>query len=230
MELSLESALSAGGLVGHLSYLLLVISMLMNRLSLLRMLVIASALAAIVYDWVWLRDPVGVFWETLLVTVNIVQLLILYWKNTNARFSDDELAFVLGKFPGLAKGQSRQLLNLGDWQEAGDGTVITTEGVNAGKLTYVARGLVDVMVDNKKVAECGQGDFIGEMTVLNSEPASATTVVNGQAQLWCIDANVLSKILSRNPEIRREIDASFARNYKEKLINTNQLIAKGIVP
>ncbi|MEZ5880409.1 MAG: cyclic nucleotide-binding domain-containing protein [Nitratireductor sp.] len=230
MELTLESALSTGGLVGHLSYFLLVISMMMNRLSLLRVLVIASALTAIVYDWVWLRDPVGVFWETLLVTVNIIQLLILYWKNTNARFSDDELAFVRGKFPGLAKGKSRQLLNLGNWQEADNGTIITTEGVTAGRLTYISRGSVDVVVDGKRVAQCQPGDFIGEMTVLNGEPASATTLANGGVHLWQIEAEALRRILSRNPEIERELEASFARNYRDKLVHTNSLIAKGIVP
>ncbi len=76
MDLTLKSAFLTGGMVGHLSYVLLVLSMVMRRMSLLRMLVIASAFVAITYDWFWLKDPVGVFWETLLVLVNIVQLSI----------------------------------------------------------------------------------------------------------------------------------------------------------
>lgn len=72
MELTIESALSPGGLVGHTSYLLLVVSMLMRRMWLLRILVIASSLVAITYDMVWLKDPVGVFWESLLVSVNVI--------------------------------------------------------------------------------------------------------------------------------------------------------------
>ena len=230
MELTIESAFSTGGLVGHLSYLLLVISMMMSRISLLRILVIASALTAILYDWVWLRDPIGVFWETLLVTVNVVQLAILHWKNISASFSDDEMAFVLGKFPGLAKGQSRQLLDRGKWVEAEDESIITTEGLTAGRLTYVARGAIDVLVGGKRVAQCQPGDFIGEMTVLNGEPASATTQANGGVHLWQIEAEALRRVLSRNPEIERELEASFARNYRDKLIHTNALISKGIVP
>ena len=59
MELTLESALSVGGLVGHLSYLLLVEWTLMRRMWALRVLAIASALVVIGYDEFWLQDPIG---------------------------------------------------------------------------------------------------------------------------------------------------------------------------
>lgn len=57
-------------MVGHASYLLLVISMMMRLMTWPRLLVIAFT--AIAYDTIWLKDPVGVFRETLLVTVNII--------------------------------------------------------------------------------------------------------------------------------------------------------------
>lgn len=230
MELTLESALSPGGLVGHLSYLLLVVSMLMNRMSLLRMLVIASALTAIIYDWVWLRDPVGVFWESLLVTVNVVQLLILYWRNSRARFNDTERGFIEAKLPGLAPGTARRLLDLGSWRNAEPGEELTREGTNAGRLTYIAQGGVDIHAGGIRVSRCGSGDFIGEMTVLNEDPASATTVVSEHSILWQIEAAALRRAISRDPEIGREIEASFARNYRSKLINSNSLVARGLVP
>ena len=93
MELTLESAFSTGGMVGHTSYLLLVISMMMRQLNLLRILVIASSFVAIAYDVIWLKDPVGVFWETLLVAVNIIQLTIVYFENKVVKLSPEELAF-----------------------------------------------------------------------------------------------------------------------------------------
>jgi hypothetical protein len=75
MDLTLESAFSTGGLVGHASYLLLVLSMMMRGMTLLRIFVILSAFVSILYDMVWLKDPVGVFWESMLVLVNIVQFV-----------------------------------------------------------------------------------------------------------------------------------------------------------
>lgn len=230
MDLTIESALSPGGLVGHLSYLLLVISMLMNRMSLLRLLVIASALTAIVYDWVWLRDPVGVFWESLLVTVNVAQLLILHWRNIRAHFNSDEQEFIETKLPGLASGTARSLLDKGKWRHAEAGEELTNEGRNAGRLTYIANGMVDVIAGGIRVSRCGKGDFIGEMTVLNEDPATATTRVNEAALIWQIDAAALKRAISRDPEIGREIEASFARNYRSKLVHSNALVSQGLVP
>ena len=62
MELTLESAFSPGGLVGHLGNILLVISMLMRRMVWLRILVILSATATIIYSIYWVVDPVAVIW------------------------------------------------------------------------------------------------------------------------------------------------------------------------
>lgn len=81
MELTLESAFSSEGALGHFAYLLLVSSMLMRRMFWLRLLVIASALVAIAYSALILTDPVSTFWETLLVIVNIGQLSLSWWQD-----------------------------------------------------------------------------------------------------------------------------------------------------
>jgi len=230
MELTLESAFSTGGMVGHLSYFLLLISMMMRNISLLRVFVIASALVGICYDWFWLRDPVGVFWETSLVLVNAVQLCLLYWKNATARFNADELAFLNGKLPGLSRGKSRELLNMGHWEQVPDGTVLTRQGETVEELVYIANGTVEIQVDGNRVSLCHAGNFIGEMSILGSETASATTIVTGEAKLWKIDEKSLRRVIERSPDIEREIEASFSRNFRDKLIHTNFLIANGKVP
>ena len=230
MELTLESAFSADGLIGHLSYFLLVLSMLMQRMTWLRIFALSSAAVGICYSFFILHDPVGTFWESALFLVNVGQLLLLHWKNLRASFSDEELEFVNGKLPGLARGRSRALLNKGRWIHAEDGTILTREGSPSGALTYISRGTVDIIANGVKVSQCGAGDFIGEMTVLNDEPATATTRVSGTAQLWQITSADLKSVLSRHPEIGTEIEASFARNYREKLVQSNFLVSKGIVP
>ena len=107
MELTLDSAFSTGGIVGHLAYVLLIASMLMRQMVWLRLLVIASALVGILYSIVWLSDPVSSFWETLLVTVNVVQLGITWRQNSRARFSARELSFTSRRLRGLAPGEQR---------------------------------------------------------------------------------------------------------------------------
>ena len=229
MELTWESAISPGGMVGHASYLLLVISMMMRNISLLRILVIASAFVAIGYDWFWLKDPVGVFWESILVIVNIIQLLILYWGNLTARFTDDETQFLVEKLPDLSKSRSRILLDAGQWKKVTSGEMLTRQGEAVRHLIYVSHGTIDIMVGGKRVSQCGAGDFIGEITILSLETATATTLVKEDGLIWQIEEDRLGAIFSKYPDIKKELDASFARNFKDKIAQTNFMISNGMV-
>ena len=110
------------------------------------------------------------------------------------------------------------------------GRILTSQGSNVQTLTYIARGRVNIFVNHVRVSRCGAGDFIGEMTVLTKEPATATTVVDGSAVLCQIDHDNLLKLMRKYPDIQNELDASFARNYRDKLIHSNLLIAQGVVP
>lgn len=224
MELTLESAFSTGGMVGHASYILLVLSMVMRRMSLLRILVIASALVAITYDWVWLKDPVGVFWETLLVLVNIVQLSITWHMNRSARFTPEEQVFMDGHLPNLSQAQRRKLLNQGIWISGEDGTELTREGEPVSHLTYLASGQALVVSGEHPVAVCEPGAFIGEMTALHGEPANGTVRLLQPSRYWAIEAQRLRELVSKDPETGTALESSFARNMRDKLVRSNRFI------
>jgi len=226
MELTLESAFSTGGIVGHTSYLLLVFSMLMRRLSLLRMFVIASSLIGIFYEFVWLKDPVGVFWESMLVTVNVVQLAIVYTESRRAKFSPEERAFSDLKLPDLEPAYCRRLLNQGLWVTGNKGTVLTQQGEPVSHLYYLADGEVVIYSGGHPVASCGAGSFIGEMTVMDGEPATGTAVLTETSRYWMIEASALRKLAHSKPDIDRALGSSFTAGMKQKLVHSNKLIAE----
>lgn len=225
MELSLDSAFSAGGLVGHAAFLLLVISMMMRSISMLRVLVIISSLLAIAYDGIWLSDPVGVFWETLLVLVNIVQLAIIYFENRRARFSAEEHEFIVHKLPNLEKGNCRRLLNQGLWISGEKGTELTRQGEPVKHLIYLATGEAVIHSGGKAVATCAEGSFIGEMTVMNADPATGTAVLDQASRYWMIEADALRKLTKKKPEIGEALNAAFTLGLRDKLQRSNQLIS-----
>ncbi len=224
MELTLDSAFSTGGLVGHLSYLLLVLSMLMRVMWVLRVLVIASALVAIAYDFVWLKDPIGVFWESLLVLVNIGQLSITYAKNRYERFTPTEAEFVNRIFPGLSNTLKRKILDAGSWCDGAVGQHLTTEGVPVDHLIYVAEGKVEITVKANLVGHCRAGDLIGEMTALTAAPATGTAQIVTQAQYWMIPSQALRDLVANSEEINQAVQASFHRSMLAKLVAANQRI------
>ncbi len=93
-----------------------------------------------------------------------------------------------------------------------------------GHLSYIARGAVEVRVGDLRVAECRAGDFVGEMTALTGLPATATVIARGPVTVWQIDAPALRQMTRRHDDLSREIEAAFARNYRDKIVAMNRLV------
>lgn len=221
MELTLESALSPGGMVGHASYLLLVVSMLMRSMTWLRILVIASAFTAIAYDTIWLKDPVGVFWESLLVTVNILQIAREWTANRRVRFSPEEHRFVSARLATLSRADARRLLNMGLWMDGEAGVVLTREDTAVDHLAYLVRGQVDIFLQGRKVGACLPGNFVGEMSVLAQKPASATAIVAAPSRYWLIPTAQLHRLGTKEPHIAAALQMGIARDLRNKIMSGN---------
>jgi len=230
MELTLESAFSSEGLLGHVAYIVLVTSMMMRTLLWLRLLVIVAALLGIAYASIILHDPVSTFWESCLVAVNIFQILRTHWRSLRARFTEAEAGLVARHLPGLSKGDARVLIDAGQWALLQDGDILTVEGQAVTYLNYIAEGRAEVLHDGIVVAICTPGSFVGEVTVATAGAATATVRVAGPATVWRVEAQTLRALLARTDDIATELNAAFARNYRDKLVQMNALVAQGIVP
>ena len=221
MELTLDSAFSVGGMVGHLAYVFLVLSMLMRSIVALRIFFVVNVLLNILYVTVWVQDPVQLFWESLLFVINIVQLALIWWQNRRARFSEEEQAFAASRLRGLSRSQTRQLLDAGHWWDVMPGTVLTHQGERPTHLTYISSGSVGIVVDEQRVAGCGSGRYIGEMSVLDREPASATVSVEELARVWQLPTEVLDRFSERKPAVAAVLEAGIARDMRSKLLDSN---------
>lgn len=222
MELTFSSAFSTGGLVGHLSYFFLITSMMMRTLLMLRLLVITSASIAIAYAAIWLQDPVSVFWETLLVVVNIVQITLEWIKNRRAKFSAEETLFVKERLHTLSPAEARQVLSLGVWADGTVGTELTKQDMPVTHLAYLATGQVDITFDGRKVGSCLAGNYVGEMSVLSGGPASATATVSEPARYWLISADQLRKLHSKAPKIAAALELGMAKDMRHKIMAANR--------
>jgi hypothetical protein len=217
----IDSAFSVGGFVGHLSYVLLVISMLMRDISLLRLLVIASALTGIAYDLIWLRNPVGVFWEGLLLLVNSGQLYLLWRRDRNAKFSEEEETFLSEHLVGLSPSKCRAFLDMGRWEDLPDGTVLTRQGQRPNFLTYLASGAASVVVDDRVIAGLRPKHYVGEMSFLGDDTASATVTLNAPSRVWRVETPKIERLDDDHPAIWSALRVSFANDMRRKIVIGN---------
>lgn len=221
-----DSAAGLAWAVAHLQYLLLVIAMLPARLMRVRIGVCASAVAGILASGLFSFEPQALFWNVLLLAVNLVLLLQYARSNRAVRFTVDEEPMLKVLLGGLPRARARHFLDQGFWLTGQPGETLIREGEPVSHLFYVASGEARVMSAGKQVGTCHAGDLIGEVTVLSGEKASATVVLSQAARLWCAPAQTLRLYLDAHHDVRHAVEQSFASALRHKLQEMNRAVAE----
>jgi len=229
MHFSLAEALAPQALLLHAGYLLLIISMLMTRLTWLRVLAIGSGILEGAY-YLSIGDANSLFWEAMLVVTNVGQLAILAYHNRMARFTPDELAFYEIVVPTLEPSQARRLLKTGRWVEAPAGTVLSREGEVVADLVFLAAGEVDIKVGEQSIGHCGTGSFVGEISASTGGPATATSIARTPVRYLAFERVSLMKMLRNSSEIGQAVELAFRHGLRDKLIRSNQAMAAIVRP
>ncbi len=160
---------------------------------------------------------IQVFW----IIISIAGISRLFILTRMARFTDEEASFIETHLPSLPKHLARKLLNLGRWIDMEAGTTLAKQNEVLQHLVYLSAGEADVDVDGRHVGESIGGTYIGELSSLKGEPATATVTINRPSRCMLIDVENLRKLISRNSAIDLAISSSFSLDAKAKLAQRN---------
>ncbi len=220
MQEFLTAFIDPANIPGHISYMLLIVSMLMRRMHLLRVFALAAGTFSAVY-YFSLGDMVSLFWEVIFTLVNLVQLIILLVENRAGRYSSDEQMFIETVLRGLERMHIRKLMKHGEVREYGPGKIVATENEAIDGLYFVVDGQASVLHGDRTIGHVRSGDFIGEMSYLTGRKATASVVADTALRLIRFDRETLREHLLRHPEVRHALESGFNRNLVEKLVKTN---------
>ncbi|MEL6745721.1 MAG: Crp/Fnr family transcriptional regulator [Pseudomonadota bacterium] len=218
----IEQFASPGKLVGHLSYVLLVLSMMMRSMTWLRIVAVSAGVTSAFYGYFFLRDFVTVFWEIIFVTVNLLQLLILEFENRRARFSADEQKFIKATVPKVERAHAKRLLKIAKLCDLAPGAVLTEEGKPVTALTFIVEGAASIEKGGAMVGVCGHDDFVGEIGFMTGSPATATATVTHSVRGFSFEPEKLRTLLDKEPSLQQAMESSFNRNLVGKLVKSNE--------
>jgi CRP-like cAMP-binding protein len=220
MQDFINAFLDPNNLAGHISYILLIGSMLMRKMLYLRILAISAGTFSATY-YITVGDPVSLFWEILFTLVNLTQLVILAIENRRGRFTAEEDAFIKAVLPTLERAQTRRLMKLGEWTEIADGKVLIVEDTKPASLFYLVNGSARVERAGRPIGMVGPGDFLGEMSYLTGSAATATVTSVTPLRYLAFERTNLRAFLERNDDVRHALESGFNRNLIDKLVKTN---------
>ena len=118
--------------------------------------------------------------------------------------------------------QQNRLRDLMVWEDVPVGTQLIRQGQKDPPLIYIASGRAEIERDLAIVSECGAGEFLGEMSHVSGETASATVTVTQDMRLARLDRDALGQLAMSLPEIGKAVDRAFNRSLAVKVLRMNE--------
>jgi CRP/FNR family transcriptional regulator, cyclic AMP receptor protein len=133
-------------------------------------------------------------------------------------FSQDKKVEALKRAPlfeGLSRKELVQLARLTDDVEIPAGRVLCREGDRGREFFVLVEGKVDVARNGRGVATLGAGDFVGEISLLEPTPRTATVTAQTRLRFFVLAPKDFQQMLDENPSIERKVLRALARRVLE---------------
>jgi CRP-like cAMP-binding protein len=125
-----------------------------------------------------------------------------------ARFhQDSKITLLKGSplFEGLTRKQLAQVARLTDDLEVPAGTVLVQEGSRGQEFFIIIDGKAKVTRDGKNVTTFSDGDFFGEIALLEPVKRTATVTAATPLRFFVVSQQAFAGVLHTDPEIERKI-------------------------
>ena len=133
-------------------------------------------------------------------------------------FSQDKKVESLRRAPlfqGLSRKELVQLARLTDDVEVPAGRVLCEEGDNGREFFVLVEGEVEVRRKGRKVATLGPGAFVGEISLVEPTPRTATVTAQTPLRFFVLTPRDFQRMLNENPSVERKVMRGLARRVLE---------------
>jgi hypothetical protein len=184
----------------------------------LRVLAVASALAAMPY---FLLQPTPLWaafgWSVLFTGINLFQTwrLIVERRPVKLTAEEDEVRALV--FPDLPPKKVLQVIGVGTWASPSPGEQLIARGQPLESIALIVRGRVQVTQEGRPLGELGPGEIVGSALLLSGARAEIDAVITEAARIIRWNAATLDKYLDANPEARNLFQRHLARDLAVKL-------------
>ena len=104
------------------------------------------------------------------------------------------------------------------------GSVLTRQGASGGLAFVIGSGSAEVVRGGRRLARLGPGDVVGELSLIDGEPRSATVRALTDMEVLEINADDLRRLLRRAPTVVRKLLEALS----ERVRSADRLSTTGI--
>ncbi len=132
---------------------------------------------------------------------------------SNKAFLDDLRRIPL--FAGCTKKELERLARAGDEVDMEAGSLLADQGQTGREAFVILAGSVSVRRNGRKVATLGPGAIVGELSLLDHGPRTATVTCDTDCKVFVISQRHFLAMLDDVPTIGHKLMASLARRIRE---------------
>ena len=211
-----------GVIAGHLAFGLIAFSFLVKDILWLRVMSIFASIFSVFYNWVIPPDPmwIPIGWNFVFFLVNVYHIAVILYEKRPINMDDKNQELYDTLFKEMSPVEYLKISKAAKWIKFKSGEVITTQKNPVKDLVLIYNGTIDVAVDNKRVADLRDGQFVGEMSFLTEKPATATCIVKHDAECLVWKQNEFKELLKRNPSLYFSIQSLLSAQVSSNLVKS----------
>ena len=142
---------------------------------------------------------------------------------------DDEILAILKKVPVFKDLDNRELASVErilHRRTYHQGEIIFSQGDPGFGMYIIESGTVNIilMPAQHRLAELSDGEFFGELTLLDESPRTATAISETHCKMLCFFQPDLLDLINRNPRLGVKIMFGLARTIGARLKYTNEYV------
>ena len=211
-----------GTVLAWLASAALVFAVFPHQVRSIRLWCLAAGLLATAYFALNMEFGAGLALSVVFTVINGARLIELRNRARSGVMTAEERELFDHVMKIEQPSQQSRLRDLMIWEDVPVGTQLIKQGETDPPLIYIASGRAEIERDLAIVSECGAGEFLGEMSHVSGERASATVTVSQDMRMARMDRDALGQLASSLPEIGKAVDRAFNRSLAVKVMRMNE--------
>lgn len=206
---------------GHITFLLIACSFLVQNILTLRIISILSCITAVIYNFYALEEPLWLVinWNIIFFIIHFANIGLYLYQNRKTDFDKDE-QFVYEKvFKDISHTDFAHLMKIGKAVNIKKGSFLMQEGRRCNNVALILKGRVSLLCKNTELSQIEKGSFIGESHLFDTQchDSQVSVKVIEPLRLIIWHKKDLIRHLRKNAEIQKSFLLVINKNMNEKL-------------
>ncbi len=203
----------------HVANVVYLASYLVKDILWLRILTVVGIICLVPYYLACAENPLwdAIAWSSLFATVNLFQIFLLVKERWPVSLIGMEREVYDRIFHSLTPGEFVKLLNLGEWREHPEGEALVKDGEVVEQMMLLCQGEAVVQKGELEIARLRPGQFVGEMSFITRNKASANVVSVSATQVLTWPQKELQAYLDKKGDVAFKLRGVLGTDLVRKL-------------